>query len=388
MRAHYALQKRITKKGTRYYVRFSWSEEQGRYTKTKATPYSTKAEARREAEKMLRDGTASLDHDPILTDFLTAFWSADSQYTKSKKARGKPLSQRYIDLNKWAVENFIGAYRPFRITRLSALKPALIEKWMLSRCDEGKSPRTINIALQCITVAVKWWSKQNRVAYPLEGVEKLHEPTDNERGVLSTTELVELLVPREGIPERARVAVMLSALAGLRVSEARGLRWEDIDEEHGIINVQHAVITNSEEYGKPKSGSVGEVPIPQILKDALAKLASNSKYGRVGYVLYSHDPNKSYGYKAIVRGYDKMLREAGITDEERKRRNLPFHSLRHTFISIARLSGIPDFVVQGFARHKSMQMTDGYSHAEVIDFKEYQAKLNETLTSEPLGHDF
>ena len=54
---------------------------------------------------------------------------------------------------------------------------------------------------------------------------------------------------------------------------------------------------------------------------------------------------------------------------EQKRRNLTFHGLRHTFITLGRLAGISDLEIQALARHKSGAMMERYSHAsQVLDF--------------------
>jgi len=57
-------------------------------------------------------------------------------------------------------------------------------------------------------------------------------------------------------------------------------------------------------------------------------------------------------------------------------RNLTLHGLRHTFVTLGRLSGIPDLVIQALAGHKSSAMMEHYSHAsQVIDFDEARKKL-------------
>ncbi|MAG14035.1 MAG: hypothetical protein CMN78_05515 [Spirochaetales bacterium] len=379
MRSPYALQKRKKKNRTVYYIRFGWSEESGRYAQTKATNYTTKTEARREAERMLSEGVVSTENDPHLTDYLRDFWQSDSQYGKSKAARGKPLSHGYLELNKWAVESLVASYRPFQKTRISAINPGIIENWLLEALDAGRGERVVNIALQSMKVACKWWAKQNRAADPLSAVEKVHEKKEHARGALTVAEL-RLLLDVEA-PEIPRCAVMLAALAGLRVSEVRGLRWEDVDGENGILHIRNQVTTNFEIEKEPKHGSVGDVPVPDILLDEMENLVVNSPYGKAGYVLYSIKPEKPYGYKAISRQFRAMLRKIGIDDEAQRGRNLSFHSLRHTFVSLARLSGVPDFVVRGFARHKSAAMTENYSHHEIIDFDEYRRKMSETIGS-------
>jgi integrase len=58
-------------------------------------------------------------------------------------------------------------------------------------------------------------------------------------------------------------------------------------------------------------------------------------------------------------------REA-IDDSEQRRRNISFHSLRHTFVSLLRLAGVEDFQVQALAGHKSAAMMEKYSHRREV----------------------
>jgi hypothetical protein len=65
---------------------------------------------------------------------------------------------------------------------------------------------------------------------------------------------------------------------------------------------------------------------------------------------------------------------------EQKRRNLTFHGLRHTFITLGRLAGISDLEIQALARHKSAAMMERYSHAsQVLDFSAARDKLEKAI---------
>ncbi|MGO8693095.1 MAG: tyrosine-type recombinase/integrase [Rectinemataceae bacterium] len=78
----------------------------------------------------------------------------------------------------------------------------------------------------------------------------------------------------------------------------------------------------------------------------------------------------------IKRWFRTMLDAIGIDAAARRDRQISFHSLRHTFVSLAREAGIGMYVVQMIARHKSGRMTELYSdHAEIIDFEEVRKKI-------------
>jgi integrase len=67
---------------------------------------------------------------------------------------------------------------------------------------------------------------------------------------------------------------------------------------------------------------------------------------------------------------------------EQRRRNLTFHGLRHTFVTLGRLAGISDLEIQALARHKSGTMIERYSHAsQVPDFTAAREKLEKAMGS-------
>jgi integrase len=62
---------------------------------------------------------------------------------------------------------------------------------------------------------------------------------------------------------------------------------------------------------------------------------------------------------------------------EQAERNITFHALRHTFVSLLRLAGISDIQVQALAGHKSSQMMDRYPHpTRVVELDGCRAKLD------------
>lgn len=93
--------------------------------------------------------------------------------------------------------------------------------------------------------------------------------------------------------------------------------------------------------------------------------------------------------RVLERGFRTIFGRIGIDDEARKTRNLVFHGLRHTFVSMPRAAGLPDFAVMRLAGYKSLQMTERYSHAEnVVDFTAARLALDGGNSSCRLGGSF
>jgi integrase len=76
----------------------------------------------------------------------------------------------------------------------------------------------------------------------------------------------------------------------------------------------------------------------------------------------------------------RELESINITYSEQKERNISFHSLRHSFITLGRLDGISDLEIQAIAGHSTRRMMEHYSHAEkVIDFNAMRNKLDRAV---------
>lgn len=70
----------------------------------------------------------------------------------------------------------------------------------------------------------------------------------------------------------------------------------------------------------------------------------------------------------------------GISNQSQKDRNLTFHGLRHTYVTLGRLAGISDLEMQALTGHKSIEMINRYSHAnQIIDFTLARNRLENAL---------
>jgi integrase len=91
-------------------------------------------------------------------------------------------------------------------------------------------------------------------------------------------------------------------------------------------------------------------------------------------------PDKPLSAKYFQRALAGELCAIGIPGDEQKRRNLTFHGLRHTYITLGRLAGISDMEIQALAGHRSGAMMERYSHAsQVLDFAAARGKLERAV---------
>jgi len=206
------------------------------------------------------------------------------------------------------------------------------------------------------------------------------------------TKLTELPVTDKNY--RSRLVMLLGSYCGLRRGEMRGLQWGDI--ANGLITVQHNYI-DGEGIKLPKYNSVRKVPVTsavqklfdfalkeQELQDIKNKRPVNTSPSR--FILESP---KTAG-KPISNNFfrDRVEIEfmgVGITTTQQDERVLTCHSLRHTFITLAQLSGIPEVEVQALVGHKNAAVTKKYTHVpQVINFDEARKKLESNGANVPV----
>jgi integrase len=217
----------------RFVARFF--DEDGNVLKTKTLEATSATKATLEAKGLLDKGEGIVQADPLVLDFLAAFWKVDSDYAKMKVLQGRPLSLKYIEINRMIVAKHLG--EPLKGIRLHSLNVPRMEKIILDLSAKGTGTRSINCVLQALRVPVSDYARKHRVPDPLIYLGKVAE-APKERGTLLIDEIAKIVELREESP-RIRCAILLGGLCGLRLGEVTGLQCGDVDEAAGMIHVIH-----------------------------------------------------------------------------------------------------------------------------------------------------
>lgn len=153
-----------------------------------------------------------------------------------------------------------------------------------------------------------------------------------------------------------------------------------MDFEKHQINVCHNVPFGSNEVKQPKWGSSRILPLPPALAVILKHIPDMPDHSPLFVIYNQAHADASVDITTINRALERMLKRIGIDAETKRARHLSVHSLRHTFITLSRLGGLPDFLVQRLAGHKSAQMMERYSHVKnIIDYDAAQAKFQKFI---------
>jgi len=262
--------------------------------------------------------------------------------------------------------------------RLTAIKTGDIEKWILHlKENTSLSDSTINHCLKTLKVMLNEAERLGRIdVAPTRRVANIVEE-NRKRGILTLQEARELFNENR-IEELWDNNIyhftcnMVAASTGRRQGEILALKNKFVHEQY--IEIKHS-------YGRlsklksTKTKDTSDVPIPRKTSFYLQRIKGENPEG---YVFALEDDSRPYSGKAATLALYKALKRIGIGEEERKRRNIDFHSWRHFFNNICRARNIPDSKIQSVIGHKTMKMTENYTTFNIDDYMEI-VKVQEEL---------
>jgi integrase len=177
------------------------------------------------------------------------------------------------------------------------------------------------------------------------------------------------------VPEELMAVFMVLGHAGLRVSEATALQWQDLDLENSHIHVRHnwsdSVLTTTKSSRRRIVDMTDE--LSRILQDlSFQTRIENLKRGR-DYdswkedFVFTDDNGQPLDRKPIERALNKACDDLKL---ERRR----IHDLRHSYASILLSVGAPLVYVKEQLGHASIKTTgDTYGHFIPSDEKKFLA---------------
>jgi len=182
------------------------------------------------------------------------------------------------------------------------------------------------------------------------------------------TEIKAIVAALEG---RWRPVLLAAIFTGLRASELRGLRWQDVDLDRKELHVRQRA-DRFNDIGQPKSeAGARTVPLSPIVMNTLREWKLACPKGELGLVFPNTKGKVESLSKIMQRGFLPAQIAAGVTSgptpEAAKYTGL--HALRHFYASwlINRREdgglGLPPKSVQERLGHSTIALTmDTYSH--------------------------
>lgn len=141
---------------------------------------------------------------------------------------------------------------------------------------------------------------------------------------------------------------------GLRIGEALGLTWRDIDLDKRQLHVNKTIdITTRKPTTTKTAGSVGYVPFPDFIREMLEKIKKESAEKIYGFNedLYVFGGLEPYHYSHYHKKFKQVFPELRI------------HDLRHSYAAYLINKGVDIYLVKELMRHDDIKQTaNTYGH--------------------------
>jgi integrase len=220
---------------------------------------------------------------------------------------------------------YFGPLMPDRIT------PQLVEAYKAKRTAGRKINRQVNMELLCLQAMLKWGFRQGLCNEPPGKLDPL--PYSRKIPTVPPPEdIYRLIDAASDLFHKSLFLVLYHA--GLRSAEARALKWEDIDFDHGCLRVVNG-----------KGGRDRVVPLSSMLSETLS---DHHIAVKKPHSLFVWDNIKSF-----KTAFNAASRRAGL-------KGVTPHHLRHSFASHGLEGGTDLKSVQDMLGHASISTTQIY----------------------------
>lgn len=302
-----------------------------------------------------------------LADYLLNFWDFEkSEFIKRYLAKGKRMSRKHADNMKSLAKNYWLPY--FGEDKLiQDLDEEELEDFFFYLFSERKlKGATVNKAINCGSRAIRYLFDKHKISVnPMAGIER-YGTDELKRGIPTESE-VKALLNLEWGNAVGKLAFELAAYCGMRAGEISGLRVCDIDLKAEILHIRHSW-SEMDGLKSTKNTEERDVPIDRSIALRLMNHARcNPNYSDLSYVFFSNvKPEQPYWPSYYQDSFYEAMAEIGISEEQRRERNIVFHSLRHFSATIlAQRADIK--TVQAILGHKTEKMSMHYSDHDTIE---------------------
>ncbi len=268
--------------------------------------------------------------------------------------------------------------------RLPKLSPQQVQELLSAKSAAGLSPRTVGYIRTVLRIALNRAVKWGVVARNVAALTDPPRGVRTERSPLTPEQARALLAAAEG--DRLEALYRVAVALGLRLGEALGLRWEDVDLDAGALRVRFALqrIDGKLALKAPKTEkSRRALTMPPSLVAALRahrvrqleeRLVAGSRWVDSGLV-FTNTIGGPLEPSNVLKGFKRLLASAGLPDQR-------FHDLRHCAASLMLAQGVPMRVVMDVLGHSQMATTaDLYSHVMPAAHREVAGAMDRILSA-------
>lgn len=248
------------------------------------------------------------------------------------------------------------------------------------------SPSTINGTVNILSGLFRFGIKNSQVdRNPVRDLDRDDRPSSTrvtEPRYLSPDELERIFA---GMTDTFRPVAVTCALAGLRISEALGLRWRDVDFKAEEINVREQLGTHGELVPVKTTASAAPAPLlPRLARELRAHHARQRELGfarvRADALVFPTRTGRPQSRRNALRAIHQAGDDVGLNSGGREKVGL--HDLRHSFVANALAAGLTLPETATLARHADARIT-AIVYAGITE--EARSALASKLTAAGIG---
>ena len=247
---------------------------------------------------------------------------------------------------------------------LDELDVAFLDAYRQLRASEGKSPKTLWNETTTIKQLLNFAVSRGQIDANRLKAAKYDKPKSKLQPFRSIEQVQQILKSTETTSYHD-VYLMLSE-TGMRVGEVQFLTWDDVDLANRVLYVREKQVgVSKRDVWKPKTGEHRVVPLSDDIIQML-----NSRPRRYRWVFPRPRPHLNgktgtpFNDRNVLTQLKRVLKSLGLKGH--------VHTFRHSFISHALVSGVPEAVVREWVGHVDPQtihqythISDARSHAEI-----------------------
>jgi integrase len=343
---------------------------------------TTQADAVRLLRKLggrVADGQVLTTSTPTLATFIEEWFETNRDSWRPSTLRGY----------RGAIDGYL--VKAFGPVRLEKLTPQRIQRWLLNEKAEHGARRRVSLSHAVLRSALSSAQRMQLVSINAAALVRVPVPAKRPNQVLTVEQAIAF--QRVAMTHRLGALFTVALACGLRLGEATGLRWEDVDLETGEVRIRQQL----QWVGKrlvleplKTAKSRRTLVLPEICLRALRAHRTSQLEERMKAGADWHDTGLVFtiGRRGAGRRLGTALHPRNVLRtlhallEAADLPRVRFHDLRHSAASLLIAAGVELVEVSMLLGHSELRVTaDLYSHLQKQTAARAARRMDAVLSS-------